>query len=110
MSLFAVRLGMGREGEYCGDMPLTSEISVIVTLDGTEITALEIKPGDFSEIGVPPITIGGVSVVGLGNLLTGGGSDGTPGRRIYQTIPGANLTGLQGGGIRRLISTRPSQN
>jgi hypothetical protein len=110
MSLFAVQLGMGREGEYSVWMLQTSEISVIVTMDGTEITAQEIKAGDFSEIGVPPITIGGVLVVGLGNLLTGGGWEGTPGQRTYETIPGANLTGLQGGGIRRLVSTKPSQN
>jgi hypothetical protein len=82
------------------------EISVMTTLDGTEITALEIKPGDFGEIGLPPITIGGVSVVGRGDLVTGAGSQSMPSQRIYQCVPGANLTGLRAGGIRQLTSTR----
>jgi hypothetical protein len=82
------------------------EISVMTTLDGTEITALEINAGDFGAIGFPPITIGGISVVGLGDLVTGAGSEGTPGRRIYQCVPGANLTSLRTEGVRQLTSSR----
>jgi hypothetical protein len=82
------------------------EILVMTTLDGTEITALEMTPGDFGEIGFPPITIGGVSVVGLGDLVTGAGSQSAPSQRIYQCVPGANLTSLRAGGVRHLTSTR----